>query len=58
MELPDRTTQSDQIDIQRHYNIMITSLLEGHKSPVDKRHVATTRVLFTRLINWAFSEPI
>ena len=37
---------------------LVASLLEGHKCPTDRRHVATTRVLPMRLSNQAFPEPI
>ena len=37
---------------------LVASLLEGHKCPTDRRHVASTRVLPMRLSDQAFPEPI
>ena len=37
---------------------LVASLLEGHKHPADRRHVAPIRVLPTRLSERAFPEPI
>ena len=40
-----------------HFSL-VASLLEGHKHPADRRHVAPIRVLPMRLSEQAFPEPI
>ena len=44
---------------QLDFRIQIAAaLLEGHTSPLDRRHVAPTRELPLRLSERAFPEPI